>query len=53
MSDRQRDFQNVDFSMIYFTRETPDEMAAVLKAWQNGAVPASDYTRGLYYRGVQ
>ncbi len=53
MSDRQRDFQNVDFSMIYFTQETPDEMAAVLKAWKNGAVPASDYTRGLYYRGVQ
>lgn len=53
MSDRKQDLADVDFVMLYFTVETPDEIASVLDAWQNGCAPEGEYTRGLYYRGVQ
>jgi len=43
----------LDFLTLYFTRETPDEMAGVIRLFRDGGVPAEPYTRGLYFRGAQ
>lgn len=43
----------VRFATLYFTDETPEQVDAVIHAWQNAAAPNEDFTRGLYYRGVQ
>ena len=45
---------NLDFGDLYFTDETPEEAAEVLKSYREaekaGALP---FTRGLYFRGVE
>ncbi len=53
MSDRKREIKNVDFTLLYFTRETAQEIGAVISDWTNGAAPSGEHTRGLYYRGVR
>ncbi len=52
LSDKQSDF-NADFCTLYFTDETPDGVAAVIDGYLNHAKPAGEFTRGLYYRGVE
>lgn len=49
--DRSRDF-GADFELIYFTDETKERCAEVIKAATEKRSPDCDYTRGLYYRGV-
>ncbi len=50
--DRIRDF-GADFSVLYFTDESKERCAEVINAAIKGLSPDCDYTRGLYYRGVQ
>ncbi len=54
LADRNREWQEtgVAFGRMLFTTESPQEIKAVLDAYQKNARPAGDYTRGLYYRGV-
>lgn len=53
MADRLSELQNIDFYLFDFTTESADECARVLKAFEAGASPVGDYTRGLFYRGVE
>lgn len=53
MGDRKRELRNVDFALLYFTREDTETIDAVLADWRNGTPPTMEHTRGLYYRGVQ
>lgn len=53
MGDRKRELKNVDFALLYFTRETAEEIETILADWRAGTPPTMEHTRGLYYRGVQ
>ncbi len=50
--DRKRDL-GVDFEILYFTDETKERCAEILSAAKLEKSPDCEYTRGLYYRGVQ
>lgn len=43
----------ISFAQLYFTTETPEEVAAVLEAFRRGDAPSGAFTRGLYSRGVR
>lgn len=53
MGDRLREISNVDFRMFRFTDETREEAEQVLSAYEKGEKPKGEFTRGLYYRGVE
>ena len=52
LSDRLREFCDLDFLALSFTTETREEVDAVLQAYRTGASAKEPFTRGLYYRGV-
>ena len=52
LSDKISDF-NLDFGDLWFTVETADEVAQVYEKYRDGAKPTGEFTRGLYYRGVE
>lgn len=52
LSDKLSDF-NIDFVTLYFTVETPSQVKRVLQRYKDRSAPEGDYTRGLYYRGVE
>ena len=41
------------FLVLFFTRETPEEAAAVLRRYAADQPPQGSFTRGLLYRGVE
>lgn len=51
LSDKLDDF-NLDFGILYFTVETAEEAKKVFDNYLSGAKPQGDFTRGLYYRGI-
>ncbi len=53
MADRLSEMKNMDFLTLYFTTETKNECEAVMKAFVEGNPPQGEFTRGLYYRGVE
>ena len=53
LADRLAEVRGIDFLLLYFTRETPEQCAGILTQYQNGAAPDGAYTRGLYFRGVE
>lgn len=53
MADRRAEMKNMDFLTLYFTTETKNECEAVMKAFVEGNPPQGEFTRGLYYRGVE
>jgi len=52
LADKKHDFDNLDFIILYFTRESKSEAGSVINSYKNGSAPIGKYTRGLYYRGV-
>ena len=52
LADRLDDF-NLDFGDLMFTTETSEQAARVLRAYRSGAEPQVEFTRGMYYRGVE
>lgn len=52
MADRLDEIPNVDYLLLYFTTETPDEVSEIIKKYKSGAKPIGDYTRNLYYRDL-
>lgn len=52
LCDRKSEFSKMDFAVLYFTNETPERVAEVISAYQNGLSPDTKHTRGLYYRGT-
>ncbi|MEI6578975.1 MAG: DUF3656 domain-containing protein, partial [Eubacteriales bacterium] len=53
MADRLAEMENMDFLTLYFTIETKEECAAIIEAYSKGSPPQGEFTRGLYYRGVE
>ena len=58
LADRAGEFQGISWQTLYFTKETPEEIRAVIDAYRRGlpreAAGLTDkgFTRGLYYRNV-
>lgn len=51
MADRFGEVAFASFGLLWMTTETGEEASKVIAAYEQGASPAGDYTRGLYYRG--
>lgn len=52
MADRLDEMKHIDFITLYFTTETKEECWEIIKAYNDGRAPQGEFTRGLYYRGV-
>ncbi len=52
LADRKKELDGFDFALLYFTTETRAECAEIMEKYRSGAKAAGEYTRGLYYRGV-
>ncbi|MBQ7595097.1 MAG: U32 family peptidase [Clostridia bacterium] len=53
MADKISEIKNVSFLLLYFTTETKEEAAEISEAYRTGKAPSGDFTRGLFYRGVE
>ena len=52
MLDKEREI-DCDFSLLYFTMETPQEVAQILDLYTRRATAPFPFTRGLYAKGVK
>lgn len=52
IADRRSEMTGLDFEVLYFTDEQADRVDEVLAAYEEGRAPDCEYTRGLYFRGV-
>ena len=53
LADRLDELKGIDFQLISFTDEEPEMVDKVIQAYKDKKAPLCDYTRGLYYRGVE
>ncbi len=53
LADRKSEISGLDFELLYFTDELPERVDEVIAAYRNVAAPDCDFTRGLYFRGVE
>lgn len=53
LGDRMSEIENVDFITFYFTKEKKEICETILDAYRNGKSVKGEYTRGLYYRGLE
>ena len=53
LGDRLHELGDMDFLTFYFSDESRETVDAVLEAYRNGLPAKGDFTRGLYYRGVE
>ncbi len=52
LADKTDDVKNIDYRLLWFTDETKEECSRVIEAHIKGEKPQTDFTRGLYYKGV-
>jgi putative protease len=45
-----KEIAGLDHQLLYFTRESPEEIAVIAKRFQLGQCPDAPHTNGLYYR---
>lgn len=53
LADRQEDLQGLDFALLYFTKESREKCAEEFERWMRQCPAAQQFTRGLYYRGIE
>lgn len=53
MLDRLDEIKNTDFNMLVFTTEEKAEVRDILNSYKNSKSASGEFTRGLYYRGVE
>ncbi|MGI6269604.1 MAG: DUF3656 domain-containing U32 family peptidase [Candidatus Howiella sp.] len=53
MADRTAELAALDFGLLYFTTETKEEVSHILNCYRRGGRAPKDFTRGLFYRGVE
>ncbi len=54
LSDRPEETDGLDFLLLSFLDESPDEISKIINAYRYGSLtPTGGYTRGLYYRKVE
>lgn len=53
LADRLGEFHGIDYALLYFTTESPQECSRMIENYSAGARPQGEFTRGLYFRGVE
>ncbi len=53
MADRLSEIRNADFMLLYFTKENKQTVSEVISAYIGSGKAKGDFTRGLFYRGVE
>ena len=53
MADRQSEIKNIDFLTFLFSKESAKNVDAVLDAYREEKGAKGNFTRGLFYRGVE
>lgn len=53
MAERASETAFADFTVLYFTNESPEKCAEIILANEKQLPPTGEFTRGLYYRGVE
>ncbi len=53
LGDRLNEIENLEFITFFFTNESKQEVQKVMNAYKEKTAFEGDYTRGLYYRGVE
>ncbi len=52
LGDKKKDLEGLDFQILYFTNETSERVAEVIKAYKTQKSADCKYTRGLFYKGT-
>jgi len=52
LAERLDEF-SCDYAVLLFTTETQEECEKIIYRYERGLSAEGDYTRGLYYRGVE
>lgn len=52
LADRLREF-SVNSFLLYFTDEDKERIEKVIMSYKNNSSPDTEFTRGMYYRGVE
>ncbi len=52
IADKKNELKNLDYGLIYFTNEDKSECKKIIAEVRKGANPPSEFTRGLYFKGV-
>ncbi len=52
VADKKSDLRNLDYGLIYFTNENRTECENIISDVLKGSEPASEFTRGLYFKGI-
>ena len=52
LADKQEDFRTLGHPVFWFTTESRENCAEILDAYFHRQKPAENFTRGLYYRGL-
>lgn len=53
MADRLNEIRNMDFMLLYFTKESKENVREIITSYINSGKAKGDFTRGLLYRGVE
>jgi len=53
MLDRLSEIKNTDFDMMFFTLETKRQAEKIISDYKKHSAPDGEFTRGLFYRGVE
>ena len=53
MLDRLSEIKNTDFDIMFFTLETKKQAADIISDYKKHSAPDGEFTRGLFYRGVE
>lgn len=53
LADQLSSLPPLDFLLLHFTDETPEQAEEIIRQYQQGGTPPSVFTRGLYKRGVE
>ncbi len=53
MADRLSEIRNMDFMLLYFTKENKEACADIISSYIRSGKAKGDFTRGLLYRGVE
>lgn len=52
LADRLDETAGLDYLLLWFCDESPEEVRDILAAYRSGATPPAPHTRGLFYRSV-
>lgn len=53
LADKGFEFRGTQGALLYFTNESREECGKVINDFKAKKMPAGDFTRGLYFRGVE